>query len=171
MLLPEDSASRKLIPLYSGVLAYFPSALVEVAKRSQQGNDQHNVGQPLHWARDKSTDHKDCILRHLVEDDLVGVAWRALAALQLKCEAEGAPVAPGARVAGEDHNVSVLRYSADNPAPSEFVDYLRSVGFLGPHAVQYSVSTTPAGAQSGEVIDVTRTAYQGKNYPSNSDGS
>lgn len=95
--LPTDAAARKLIPLCSGVLDYFPSALIEVAKCSQRGNDQHNPGQPLHWARGKSADHLDALLRHLLERDLVGVAWRALAALQMDCEARGAPLARGAR--------------------------------------------------------------------------
>ena len=95
-LLPTDRDARKAIPLYSGVLAYFPSALVKVAIRSKEGNDEHNPGQPLHWSRDKSADHLDCVARHLTEGDLVGVAWRALAALQLECEANGAPLAPGA---------------------------------------------------------------------------
>lgn len=97
-LLPEDSASRKAIPIYSGCLAYFQAALVEVAKRSKLGNDTHSPGKPLRWVRDKSNDHLDCLARHLLEGDLVGVAWRALAALQLECEATGAPIAPGALV-------------------------------------------------------------------------
>lgn len=96
-LLPEDPAARKAIPLHGGVLAYFPAALAEVAKRSKQGNDTHSPGQPLRWDRSKSADHLDCLTRHLLEGDLVGVAWRALAALQLKCEADGSPVAPGAK--------------------------------------------------------------------------
>jgi hypothetical protein len=95
--LPDDSAARKRIPLYSGLLRYFPDALVAVAECSQDGNDQHNPGEPLHWAREKSCDHHDCILRHLLEvggRDSRGVrhsarlAWRALAALQLEIEAE-----------------------------------------------------------------------------------
>lgn len=95
--LPHDAAARKLIPLCSGVIDYFPSALIEVAKCSQRGNDQHNPGQPLHWARGKSADHLDALVRHLLERDLVGVAWRALAALQMQCEERGAPLARGAR--------------------------------------------------------------------------
>lgn len=95
--LPTDAAARKLIPLCSGVLDYFPAALVEVAKCSQRGNDQHNPGQPLHWSRGKSADHLDALMRHLLERDLVGVAWRALAALQMQCEERGAPLARGAR--------------------------------------------------------------------------
>jgi hypothetical protein len=86
---------RKEMPICSGVLDYFPLALAEVAKASKAGNDQHNPGQPLFWNRDKSTDHADCLLRHLVErgtTDTDGVphsakvAWRALAILQLEME-------------------------------------------------------------------------------------
>lgn len=95
----SDPASRKAIPIYSGVLRYFPDALVEVARCSQVGNDQHNPGKPLHWDRSKSQDHLDCLVRHALEagtDDtdtiphLAKVAWRALAALQLECEARKA---------------------------------------------------------------------------------
>lgn len=97
--LPTDAAARKAIPLCSGVLDYFPAALVEVAKRSKEGNDQHNPGQPLHWARGKSADHLDAALRHILERDLAGAAWRILAALQMECEGQGAPIARGAREA------------------------------------------------------------------------
>lgn len=97
--LPADAAARKAIPLCSGVLDYFPAALAEVAKCSHRGNEQHNPGEPLHWARGKSADHLDCAVRHIVERDLPAAAWRILAALQLECEAKGAPVARGARVA------------------------------------------------------------------------
>lgn len=91
---------RKQRPLFSGVLSYFPDALLEVAHTSWVGNDQHNPGQPLHWAKEKSTDETDALLRHL-RDRAAGevydsdgvrhlgkVAWRALAALQRELEAE-----------------------------------------------------------------------------------
>lgn len=94
---PEDSAERKTYPVYSGVLQYFPAALAKVARHSYDGNAKHNPGQPLHHARGKSDDHLDAASRHLIEGDLTGAAWRILAALQLQCEAEGAPMAPGAR--------------------------------------------------------------------------
>jgi hypothetical protein len=107
-LLPEKSEDRKSIPITSGVLDYFPAALAEVAKVSKAGNDKHNPGQPLHHARGKSMDHADCIARHLLErgsvDRITGVrhsaelAWRALALLQEEMEAEGAPLARGARL-------------------------------------------------------------------------
>jgi hypothetical protein len=88
---------RKQRPLYSGVLAYFPKALMEVAHVSFLGNAQHNPGEPLHWAREKSTDHLDCIARHVtdhsvnpIDDDgalhLAKAAWRALAELELYLE-------------------------------------------------------------------------------------
>lgn len=95
-LLPTDAVTRKATPITSGVLDYFPLALAEVAQCSKAGNDQHNPGQPLHWARDKSTDHADCMARHLIDRgtrDTDGIrhsaklAWRALAALQVELEA------------------------------------------------------------------------------------
>ena len=95
VLLSTDAKERKGAPIATGVLDYFPLALVEVAKCSKAGNDQHNPGQPLHWDRTKSTDHADCILRHLIDRgtiDTDGVrhstkaAWRALALLELEIE-------------------------------------------------------------------------------------
>jgi hypothetical protein len=106
-LLPSDAKERKAIPIATGVLDYFPAALIEIAKVSKVGNDQHNPGQPLHWARGKSTDQEDTIIRHFMErgkTDVDGVkhsaklAWRVLALLQLECEAEGAPLARGAKL-------------------------------------------------------------------------
>lgn len=99
--LPTDAKARKALPIYSGVLCYFPDALAEVARVSKAGNDQHNPGQPLHWSKGKSTDHDDCALRHLMDAkgnpiDTDGGrhrakhAWRALAALQIEIEAEAA---------------------------------------------------------------------------------
>lgn len=105
--LPEDSAARKDIPLARGLLDYFPAALAAVAELSRIGNEKHNPGEELHHARGKSSDHADCILRHLVErgtldtDGLlhdVKVAWRALAMLQEELEKRGAPLARGARL-------------------------------------------------------------------------
>ena len=105
-LLPSDAKERKQIPIGTGVLDYFPAALAEVAKVSFKGNEQHNPGEPLHWARGKSTDQFDTMVRHGFERgtrDTDGqrhsakMAWRALAILQLELEAEGAPVARGAK--------------------------------------------------------------------------
>lgn len=107
LALPIESDERKEIPLTTGVLDYFPAALAEVARLSKAGNDKHNPGEPLHHARGKSTDHADCIARHLVDrgriDPTDGIshsaklAWRALALLQEELEASGAPLARGAK--------------------------------------------------------------------------
>lgn len=92
--------SRKDTPVFSGVLMYFPEAILAVATHSKRGNDKHNPGQPLHWAKEKSKDHADCIARHLIDigpnwdsiDPETGslhaqaLAWRALALLQTVLE-------------------------------------------------------------------------------------
>lgn len=96
-LFPHDSKERKTYPMYSGPLSYFPAALAAVAKHSYENNERHNPGEDMHWSRHKSTDHLDALVRHVMEGDLVGAAWRALAALQLECEERGAPMAPAAR--------------------------------------------------------------------------
>jgi hypothetical protein len=95
--LPYDSAARKEYPLLRGLLDYFPAALAAVAKHSYEGNKKHNPGvTEMRHARDKSGDHLDALMRHVMERDLEGAAWRALAALQEQLESEGAPVAPAA---------------------------------------------------------------------------
>jgi hypothetical protein len=95
-LLPGTPEERKRTPIATGVLDYFPAALAEVARVSLAANEQHNPGQPMHWARGKSADHADCILRHLIDRGTLDgdglrhtakVAWRALALLQEELEA------------------------------------------------------------------------------------
>lgn len=99
-MLPTDSAARKRIPIVTGVLDYFPDAIGAVAEVSLAGNEKHNPGEPLHWSRDKSADHADCIGRHLVERGTIDpvtkvrhtaqLAWRALALLQIEIENDAA---------------------------------------------------------------------------------
>jgi len=120
LTLPTDSAERKEIPIRSGCIDYFPAAIAGVAKHSVAGNNKHNPGQPLHHARGKSTDHTDCIDRHLTDiaDMLAALdragncafepegilaeanalCWRALALSQELHERFGAPLAPRARL-------------------------------------------------------------------------
>jgi hypothetical protein len=94
--LPVVAAERKAIPIATGFVDYFPLAMAAVAELSRIGNDQHNPGEPLHWARGKSMDQADCLMRHFVERGTLDsdgvlhstkVAWRAMAALQLELEA------------------------------------------------------------------------------------
>lgn len=93
--LPTDGKERKTFPVASGVLDYFPDALVAISHVSWQGNEQHNPGQPLHWARGKSTDEADTMIRHFLQRGTVDtdgirhtakMAWRALALLQKELE-------------------------------------------------------------------------------------
>jgi hypothetical protein len=96
IVLPAEA--RKQRPVYSGVLRYFPDALMAVAHCSWAGNEQHNPGEPLYWNRAKSTDEADALVRHLLQAGTVDtdgvrhsakVAWRALALLQKELEAAG----------------------------------------------------------------------------------
>lgn len=105
MSLPTDGKRRKEAPMARGLLDYFPDALFEVAELSFLANEKHNPGEPLHWSKHKSTDHADCIVRHLADRggwiegeyarpvrESTALAWRALALLQMEIEAERAGV-------------------------------------------------------------------------------
>lgn len=108
-VLPTEREARKNIPIATGFVDYFPAAIAAIASLSKAGNSIHNPGQPLHWSRGKSNDHADTIMRHFLERGTVDqedgirhsvkLAWRAMALLQLELEAEGAPLAPGAKLA------------------------------------------------------------------------
>lgn len=95
--LPTDPETRKGIPLFRGLLKYFPDALCAVAECSAAGNKQHHADKPLHWDKSKSTDEADCLMRHLIDSGTLDsdgirhtakVAWRALALLQRELDAE-----------------------------------------------------------------------------------
>lgn len=113
MYYDNTSAGRKETPIFRGVMRYAPAALALVSKLSMFGNRKHNPGATeLTHARNKSSDHGDCIARHQCEvgtidpdsdlDHAVGVAWRALMQLQELAEKKyGWPVAPAAKF-GDD---------------------------------------------------------------------
>ncbi len=93
----KNKDKRKQIPIYTGVIKYFPDAIAEIAKVSYAGNQQHHPDKPLHWDRAKSTDELDALMRHLLEAGKIDndgmrhtakVAWRALANLQKEIENE-----------------------------------------------------------------------------------
>lgn len=97
-MLPTDSKQRKDIPLARGCMDYFPDALCAIAAHSLRSNEKHNPGESLHWSKEKSTDHADCIARHLLErgkpdecghSHTISLAWRALALLQSELDLKG----------------------------------------------------------------------------------
>lgn len=100
MGLPKDAGARKQLPIWSGVLMYFPDAFAAIAEVSRVGNDQHNPGEPLRWAREKSTDQMNTALRHMIDHGsgnpfdtdgtrhLAKAIWRLCAELQLDMEKE-----------------------------------------------------------------------------------
>jgi hypothetical protein len=111
--LPTDAAARKGLPIVTGVLDYFPLALLEVARVSVEGNRQHNgPNSPLHWARGKSMDQADTTVRHVMErggKDIDGcyhtakAIWRLCADLEIEIEEErGLPPSRGSVVEIEE---------------------------------------------------------------------
>lgn len=92
-----NAQDRKERPVVTGVLDYFPDAIMAVAHCSFVGNEQHNPGSKLHWDRSKSGDEADALGRHLLQRGTLDtdgvrhsakVAWRALAMLQKEIEQE-----------------------------------------------------------------------------------
>lgn len=148
MTLPTDSAARKDVPVFSGVLKYAPAAIAGVAKISKSGNDKHNPGEPLHHARGKSTDHSDCIVRHAMDiadleaaiereklwpngpeaieallTEASQLSWRALMwSQELHEKYGGAPLAPGARLPAASPTVVSVFMAPTHPEPPHSVD-------------------------------------------------
>ena len=65
MPLPEDAQARKQIPVYTAFVKYFPDAMIEVAKLSVKGNNQHNTPDKIWWDKSKSSDELDSLMRHM----------------------------------------------------------------------------------------------------------
>jgi hypothetical protein len=109
MGLPTDDADRKGLPIFRGPLMYFPDAMLALAAVCKAGNDQHNPGEPMHWARGKSMEQMDTALRHMMDHGLgatrdtdgmyhlAKAAWRVLAELQLTIEADARAASPRGR--------------------------------------------------------------------------
>ncbi len=94
--LPTDAAARKNLPIWKGVMKYFPRTMAAMAAVSVAGNEQHNPGEELHWSRGKSNDHLDCVARHMLgagtlDDDgqahSAKLAWRACANCEIELDA------------------------------------------------------------------------------------
>ena len=127
---------------------YFPDAVKAMAQCSQVGNDQHNKGQELHWARSKSGDEQDCMVRHAMdagciepmdEDNILHAtkeAWRACGNLQKTLEQRGeAPMSPYNGMTQEEMVAHYLEFFAPKEAKegygkveSDYVDSTWSEG-------------------------------------------
>src|SRR5215469_14779466 len=105
MPLPSDRDARNALPIWDGVVMYFPDVWAEVAKVSVLGNKQHALGAKLRFARDVSTDHLNKVFRHcldhgtgnLIDEDgtyhMAKAIWRACAELQVAIERQQAAAA------------------------------------------------------------------------------
>ena len=116
----EISRRRKLQPVFDGFVMYFRRAMAAVAEFSRINNEKHNPGEPLHWSKHKSTDHANCIGRHLADigpnwdaiDEESGrmhaeaLAWRSNALLEMVLEAK-------------EHGMGVHAYIAKLKAEAE----------------------------------------------------
>ena len=100
------SEERKQYPLTTGVIDYFHDALLYVAHVSYVANEQHNPGEKMHWAKEKSIGYGDQIGRHLIDRDKVDddgllhagkMAWRSLEYLQRLIEKKRAERANGSQ--------------------------------------------------------------------------
>jgi len=109
---------RKASPVYSGVLKYFPDAMIEVSKCSYKGQQQHNPDKPLAWDRSKSGDELDALARHLLQAGTLDsdgirhsakVCWRALANLQKEIERDS------------------LKYQVNNPNQIDIFDAISQI--------------------------------------------
>lgn len=92
-----DDNRREEYPLFDGLFAYFPAALLEVSRWSKVGGAKYNHDK-MRWVRELSQDHPNKILRHLLDYDqveengfleAVPLAWRALALCQTELEKKG----------------------------------------------------------------------------------
>jgi hypothetical protein len=96
----DDYAERKNWQVWTFLTEYFPDAFLEVVRVAILGNKQHNPGEPLHWARDKSKDQLNTAFRHCWDHKFTGpkdqdgayhyakAIWRLMAELQLHIEEE-----------------------------------------------------------------------------------
>lgn len=98
--IPTEDKARKRLKLWTYLTKYFPDAFIAEAEVAIIGNEQHNPGEPLHWAREKSTDQMNTAFRHQLDyaagvrrdtdgqHHLAKAVWRLKAELQLDLERE-----------------------------------------------------------------------------------
>jgi hypothetical protein len=98
--LPTDNAARKRLQAWTYLTEYFPDSFLAEVEVAIAGNEQHNGDEPLHWAREKSTDQMNTAFRHMLDHKLgtkkdtdgqwhlAKAIWRLKAELQLTIEEE-----------------------------------------------------------------------------------
>jgi hypothetical protein len=97
---PKDDKGRKRLAMWTYLTEYFPKALMAELGVAVAGNEQHNPGEKLHWAREKSTDQLNTAFRHMWDHSagitkdtdgqyhLAKAIWRLKAELELTIERE-----------------------------------------------------------------------------------
>jgi hypothetical protein len=142
-LLPTDDKARKRLQAWAYLTEYFPDAFMAEVGVAVAGNEQHNPGQRLHWAREKSTDQMNTAFRHQldyasgVKKDTDGqwhlakAIWRLKAQLQLDIEAERAAQAEEERKVAEAAQVYPHAMRGNPPSYSLDAAPGISVGALG----------------------------------------
>jgi hypothetical protein len=102
---PAEQKAAK-IPVWQGVLQYFPKALMAVGDVSRFGARKHNGGvMPTEWRRFPAPIYSDSLIRHLlaesqgeIKDPESGLlhaahaAWNALARLEKLLDSEPGPL-------------------------------------------------------------------------------
>lgn len=127
--------------MFSGLLQYFPSALAVIARHSYLGNQKHNPGLPLHHDRSKSGDEADALVRHLLEGDYVGTAWRALSLLQKHLESKGEPIAPAARNATPQQYGELIPHSLAAEIKRDLIQQRAESDDDAPHHAEFAPMT------------------------------
>ena len=152
-ILPIDAAERKAAPVFSGVLMYFPKTMVALARLSLAGNIQHyGPGTPLHWNREVSADHQDCMVRHAMQsgtEDADGIlhdvkaAWRALAQCEVVLD-----------------RLSSVGADERELTPAEAAAYADPVAFITAHVPPFVQrdADDDLGLKAGEAISYGGTA-------------
>lgn len=168
-MLPKDYAARKAIPLYTYLTQYHPNALVEVAKVAVAGNEQHNPGEPMHWAKGKSMDQLNTAMRHQFDhgmgnaydtDDpyrgpdgnpilhLAKATWRLLAEIELLCEARDLGIDINELVRGTHE----FRGLVETPKHADVGDYLTQLENPSIAVPLAPVGTGPLEAESSSQL-------------------
>lgn len=77
----KDDSMKPIV--VKGCIQMFPEAIRLVSSQSEQGAERYGWD---NWKNVQSSRYLEALGRHLLENDIVAVAWNALAVLQLRSE-------------------------------------------------------------------------------------